>query len=188
MEAQYITLNGFEDYEILSQHPFTIRRKKDGYIISEWFNNKGYVTIKLNQKSYKKHRIIAQQFIPNPNNLPQVDHINHNRADNRIENLRWITNQENCKNKSKQNGIEYVFIDELDENKSFEINRYGQLEFHNYYFNLVDEQFYLKTHDDMYRRLFINNDRGSEYVLMKDINGKTRKISINKFKRLYCIE
>ena len=187
MEAQYITLKESEDYEILDQHPFTIKRKKDGYIISEWFDTKGYVMIKLKGKPYRKHRVIANQFIPNPDNLQQVDHINHNRSDYRIENLRWISNQKNCMNKSKHRGIEYIFISELDEDKSFEISSYNQHEFVNYYYNLDDEQFYLKTNDDMYRRLHINNDRGSLCVLMKDVNGKLRKININKFKKLYGI-
>ena len=187
MENEYIALKDFENYEILNKYPFTIRRKRDGYEISEQFDQKGYVRIKLNGKIYMKHRIIALQFIPNPNNLPFIDHLNHNRADNRIENLRWITNQENCMNKSKHRGIEYVFIDKLDEDKSFEINKYDEYEFENYYFNLVDEQFYLKTHDEMYRRLYVNNDRGSEYVIMKDKNNRPRKINIKVFRKQYDI-
>ena len=185
METQYVALNNFEDYEILNKHPYTIKRKKDGYTIGEWFDHKGYVVIKLNGKSYKKHRIIAEQFIPNPDNLPHVDHINHNRADYRIENLRWITNQKNCENKSKQNGIEYIFIDELNENKLFEINSYGKHIFKDYYYNLEDEQFYLKTGDNMYRRLYINNDKGSDYVLMKNIEMKLCKVNVKLFKQRY---
>lgn len=41
-------------------------------------------------KKYNVHRLIAETFLPNPNNLPQVDHINRIRIDNRIENLRWV--------------------------------------------------------------------------------------------------
>lgn len=47
---------------------------------------------------YFLHRIIAEAFIPNPNNLPQIDHINTIRDDNRIENLRWVTPKENMNN------------------------------------------------------------------------------------------
>lgn len=47
------------------------------------------------QKLFKIHRLVAEYFIPNPKHLPMVNHINGNKADNRIENLEWCTNQEN---------------------------------------------------------------------------------------------
>jgi hypothetical protein len=46
-------------------------------------------------KVYLVHRLVALAFIPNPDNKPEVDHINKNRIDNRIENLRWVTSKEN---------------------------------------------------------------------------------------------
>jgi len=61
--------------------------------------NSGYWIISLTangiQHSYKVHRLVALAFIPNPDNKPQVDHINRIRTDNRVENLRWATRSEN---------------------------------------------------------------------------------------------
>ena len=50
-------------------------------------------------KSYLVHRLVALHYIPNPDNLPQVDHRYRDRTDNRVENLRWVTRSENNQNK-----------------------------------------------------------------------------------------
>lgn len=59
--------------------------------------NKGYVAVDLHNKRTKLHRIIAQTFIANPENKGQVNHKNGNPADNRAENLEWVTGQENIR-------------------------------------------------------------------------------------------
>lgn len=77
-------------------------RLRKGSIRKPRINIMGYLNVALSKENIKKncllHRIIAQAFIPNPENKPQIDHINTIRNDNRIENLRWVTPRENARN------------------------------------------------------------------------------------------
>lgn len=63
-------------------------------------DDKGYNRVTLSKngkiKQYLVHRLVAEAFIPNPSNLPQINHINEITNDNRVENLEWCTNEYNC--------------------------------------------------------------------------------------------
>ena len=62
-------------------------------------NGRGYMTTMIgrngNVKSVKIHRLVAEAFIPNPENLPEVNHIDGNKKNNCVENLEWVTHQGN---------------------------------------------------------------------------------------------
>lgn len=69
--------------KILSPHP-----SPKGYMIINLSTDMGNIT-------YKMHRLIALTFIPNPNNLPEVNHKDEDKANNRVDNLEWCTHQYN---------------------------------------------------------------------------------------------
>lgn len=71
-------------------------------ILRTIINNHGYKWVNLyngtKRKSCYVHRLVAEAFIPNPENKPNIDHINTDTLDNRVENLRWVTQKENLHN------------------------------------------------------------------------------------------
>ena len=101
-------INGFPAYTI----------DKEGLILGKWKRPiksrivAGYKVVNLYTgpkefKTVKVHRLLATTFIPNPENLPFVDHINQDKLDNRIENLRWASMETNAQNRPNVKGVCY---------------------------------------------------------------------------------
>lgn len=66
-------------------------------ILKSWMCKSGYLEIKLKNKHYMPHRLVAQAFIPNPENKREVNHKNGIKTDNRATNLNWCSPKENMK-------------------------------------------------------------------------------------------
>lgn len=80
----------------------TVRNKRTNKILARTYDKNGYVRYCLWYISLKKvryvpaHRLVAEAFLPNPDNLPQINHKDENPRNPRLDNLEWCTAQYNC--------------------------------------------------------------------------------------------
>lgn len=106
MKEEWRNIKGFEGYYQVSNfgrvrsldrkiyHPYDrVMTSYKGKIMKASTRNKGYLGICLTkgnkQKSFLIHRLVAEAFIPNPNGYSQVNHIDENKKNNRVDNLEW---------------------------------------------------------------------------------------------------
>lgn len=84
-----------------------IHRKE--FLLKEFINKKGYKQVTLyddngKPKTMRVHKLVALAFIENKNNLPQINHIDGNKLNNKVSNLEWISNYDNMQHAIK-NGL-----------------------------------------------------------------------------------
>jgi hypothetical protein len=94
------SVEGYEEYQVSTmgnvksfyngkEKILKPRKDKNGYlVVNLWKNGKG--------KTYKVHRLVAEAFLPNPDNKPQINHLSEfEKANNHYSNLSWVTPKEN---------------------------------------------------------------------------------------------
>ena len=92
-----------------------VRSKVTGLITKGYPNHKGYLRayIYLNGMVKKEfvHRLVAITFLPNPNNYPQVNHIDYDKTNNRLDNLEWCTGEQNIQHSIEHLNCRAVYCD-----------------------------------------------------------------------------
>jgi predicted transcriptional regulator len=166
-------------YIIERAYPHTIKVEKTGKIVSTYQDKtKGnYFTVRLDGKRYYLHHLLAVQFLDNPNNYTQVDHIDRDKSNNNINNLRWCSPMQNMNNK-----VADKLVDELPESakkiESYNGHAFEDLWYWNgslWRFNHVN---YKKISQQSYRYTIAST---GYYSIVTDKNKERIKIDLGDF-------
>lgn len=104
---QWKKIEGFENYSVSTKG--RVRNDRTGVIYVGRANKRGYFDIHLRRNNKRErryiHRLVAEAFIPNPNNYPCVNHIDENKSNNASSNLEWCTYMYNNQHGTRLNRI-----------------------------------------------------------------------------------
>ena len=143
MQVEYRKITGYDNYSI--SNTGLVRNDSTGKTLKPDITN-GYhrVFLFLNNKGkrFSIHRLVADAFIPNPDNKTCVDHIDNNKLNNNLDDLRWCSLQENNRNRSicskNTSGVKGVTLNKTNNKWRTQININGK-NIHIGYYNTLEE-------------------------------------------------
>jgi hypothetical protein len=136
----YKDIQGYEGYYQVSNlgnvrsldrkvnHPKGGLSLRKGFLLKPEMTFFCYFRVPLSKNKTKKrvsiHRLVAETFIPNINNKSEVNHIDGNKTNNKIENLEWVTSRENIHHYHLSNGVKNVGISYAKRMNKFQVSIY----------------------------------------------------------------
>lgn len=171
---EWIQLARHPKYDISMTPPYQIRNHTTHYVLTQSTSNMGYYQVSIDGKTHPIHRLIAEQFIHNddPEHKTDVDHIDRNKINNTIENLRWVTHSDNQANRAQytKQESEWIQMDDINQDDMFQLGQCGNHIFSRYYYNRAMDKLL------MYQN---TKKHGERYKIVKPIEqGKTLTVSL----------
>jgi hypothetical protein len=179
MEEIYKVIKGYENYSVSNYG--NVRNDMSGKILKACVDGHGYKKVRLNGKTMNVHRLVSEAFIPNPDNKKCIDHIDTIRTNNNVNNLRYVTNQENSFNMSvpKNNTTGTKGVRWCKQRKKYKVQiSHSGKQFHLGYFDKLEDA--IKARKLKANELFGEFIHQSERIVNLNITiPKNTKLNIN---------
>ncbi|CAL6040438.1 HNH_endonuclease [Hexamita inflata] len=173
---------GFPDYVVTNiGRIICVSQKVEAKLIL----SKGYFMINLKNESgwstFSVHSLVANAFLGlKPTNF-QVDHIDRNRQNNCLENLRYVSASDNNKNKTSYKGHSAEYFQQLP-SSCIQLKSYGKHAFENYFIDQNTNELY-SLMLDQYLKITLTNDRGNQKYSIKNTLGKNVSVYLSKLQQ-----
>ena len=148
-------IEGYENYHVFEDGRVWSCKRKGRFMKPSPNTENGYLHVNFNSKTKSIHRLVGEAFIPNPENKPQIDHIDRNRTNNHVSNLRWATHEENMDNigeyKNNTTGHKNISYNKFQNRWMFNkcIHRVKTQK----YFNTLEDSLIFKIKFEIFNRL-----------------------------------
>ena len=168
------------NYEISINPPHRIRLKGSKYTILPMLGKGGYYVYMLtNCKKISHHKLVATQFVPNPDNKPIVDHIDGNITNNDFRNLRWVNERENELNTHSYKGVQFEMRKEITESMR-PLDVYDNDEFDHVWIDIQTREVF--WYNGILFKLMKQSEskKGEAYVRVCNVEGNKRTVYVDK--------